>query len=229
MSMKPKNIFFFLGSNTGPLANALFLDSIFGQENLPEPPFILAVNHVSIPDGWLISNFMMDCFDMPAWTIGRDDFWIGKRWSNFIGPRLGGIVIDWRCPAKALERAREVLLKKGIIQIFPEGTRNPDKRALCLGKTGVARLALSARVPVVPVGYFGPRVATTFDGIKNFVFKRNLARIVFGKALDFSEYYGKTIDRDLLYEVTDKIMIEIGKLCDKRPRLHVISNPKRTY
>ena len=220
MGIKPKSIFFFLGSNIRPLANALFLDRVLGQENLPEPPFILAVNHVSIPDGWLITGLMMDYFGIPAWTIGRDDFWIGKRWSNFIGPRLGGIVIDWRKPDKVLDKAREILMKKGIIQIFPEGTRNPDPRALCLGKTGVARLALESKAPVVPVGYLGPKIATTLDGIKNFVFNRNLARIIFGSPIDFSGYYGKNISCELLYETTDKIMIEIGALCGKRPRLH---------
>jgi len=153
---------------------------------------------------------------------GRDDFWLGEKWSNFIGPRLAGIIVDWRNPSKALKKAHEVLSSGGIVGIFPEGTRNPDQQALCLGKTGVARLALSTKAPVVPVGYFGPKIATTFDVIKNFIFKRNLARIEFGKPLDFSEYYGKTIDRKLLYKVTDKIMIEIGALCDKRPRLHTI-------
>lgn len=218
--MIPKSIFFSLGIKLNKLANALFLDKFEGVENLPEPPFILAVNHVSIPDGWLISALMVDKFGLPAWTVSRDDFWLHPKWSNYIGPRLGGIIIDWRAPYKALDKAHEILINKGIVQIFPEGTRNPDLRALCLGKTGIARLALSAKVPVIPVGYFGPNIATTWDAIKNFVLKRNLAHIKFGKALDFSDYYGKTISRDVLYEITDKIMIEIAKLCDKRPRLH---------
>ncbi|MBU2575657.1 1-acyl-sn-glycerol-3-phosphate acyltransferase [Patescibacteria group bacterium] len=222
MNIKPKSIFFFLASNIRHIVYAVFLGKVEGIENLPKPPFILALNHVSIPDAWLVTNLMISRFKIPAWIIGRDDFWLGKIWSNFIGPRLGGIIIDWREPHKALERAHEILLKKGIVGIFPEGTRNSDPRALCLGKTGAARLALSAKVPVVCVGYFGPKIATTFEAIKNFVFKRNLARIVFGKPLDFSEYYGKTIDRELLYEATDKIMVQIGALCGKRPRLHNI-------
>jgi len=222
MNIIPKNIFYFLESNMRYIVNAIFLGKVEGIENLPEPPFIIASNHVSIPDGWLISNLIISRFKIPAWFFARDDFWIGTRWANFIGPRIGGIIIDWRKPYKSLEIAHEILFKKGIIGIFPEGTRNPDAKALCLGKTGAARLALSAKVPVVPVGYFGPKIVTTFDVIKNFIFKRSITKIIFGKPIDFSDYYGKTIDYKLLYKATNNIMIEIGALCNKRPRLHKI-------
>lgn len=220
MKLVPKNLFYFLVSNLQCIVEAIFLGNAKGLDNLPKPPFILAANHVSIPDGWLISGLMIKKFGMPAWFIVRDDFWLGPIWSNFVANCLGGLVIDWNNPSSILDRAREVLSSQGIIAIFPEGSRNTNTKELMLGKTGVARMALGAKCPVVPVGYFGPSIATTLDGIKNFVLKRNLANIVFGDPIDFSDYYDKTITRDVLYEITDKIMIEIGNLSNKKPILH---------
>ena len=47
------------------------------------------------------------------------------------------------------------LLKEGqLLGIYPEGTRSPDGR-LYKGKTGVARMALEAGVPVVPLVMIG--------------------------------------------------------------------------
>ncbi len=44
----------------------------------------------------------------------------------------------------------------GFVAIFPEGHRSPDGR-LYKGHTGVARLALTANAPIIPVGAFRTR------------------------------------------------------------------------
>ncbi len=223
MDITPKNNWYIIGRKLHYITDPLFLGgNVEGLENLPHPPFIIAANHVSIPDGWMISDLMDYNFGMPAWFIARDDFWLGPWWSKFIGSRLGAIILDWKNPRKVIDESLEVLSLGGIVGIFPEGTRNPNPNILCLGKTGVARIALRSKCPVVPVGYFGPKVTTTWEGIKYFIIKRDLARIIFGKPIDFSKYYDKKETTNFLYRVTDEIMIEIGKLCGKRARLHNI-------
>ena len=47
----------------------------------------------------------------------------------------------------ALETGLRVLGEGNLLGIYPEGTRSPDGR-LYRGKTGVARMALEAGVPV---------------------------------------------------------------------------------
>ena len=43
-----------------------------------------------------------------------------------------------------------MLAAAALLGIYPEGTRSPDGR-LYRGRTGVARMVLEARVPVIPV------------------------------------------------------------------------------
>lgn len=204
-----------------PFVNALFTNSIEGIANLPlAGPYILAANHESMPDSWVMSNIIFASQNTKVWFIARDNFWFARWWVRLVGPLLGSLLIDWRSPAKVLDKALAVLRRQEVVGIFPEGTRNPDKRSLVLGKTGVARLALEARCPVVPVGYIGQPIESVWDVFKIYVWKRQKSRIIIGQPIDLSAYYDKLITRELLYEVTDKIMIEIGKLCGKKPRLH---------
>jgi 1-acyl-sn-glycerol-3-phosphate acyltransferase len=74
----------------------------------------------------------------------------------------------------------------------------------------VARLALEARVPVIPTAMIGgfefqppgriaPRLAIR-------------PGVVFGKPLDFSRYYGLEQDHMVLRAMTDEIMYELMKL-----------------
>ena len=105
--------------------------------------------------------------------------------------------------AEADPRARA-----SLFGIYPEGTRSHDGR-LYRGKTGVARLALETKVPVVPVAVVGTDVVAP-PGKKFGAFTRPVVR--FGKPLDFSRYEGLENDRFILRSITDEIMYEIMRL-----------------
>ena len=61
---------------------------------------------------------------------------------------------DPRAALGSLDTALEVLGRGEAFGLYPEGTRSRDGR-LYRGRTGVAHLALTAGVPVVPVGLVG--------------------------------------------------------------------------
>jgi 1-acyl-sn-glycerol-3-phosphate acyltransferase len=82
----------------------------------------------------------------------------------------------------ALASATRILDAGELFGIYPEGTRSHDGR-LYRGKTGVARLALETRVPVIPVAVVGTDVVAP-PGKKFGSFTRPVVR--FGKPLDFS-------------------------------------------
>jgi 1-acyl-sn-glycerol-3-phosphate acyltransferase len=73
----------------------------------------------------------------------------------------------------------------------------------------VARLALQAGVPVIPVAMIGT------DKVQP-IGKRlpNIRRIgmIFGEPLDFSSYRDQAEDRDVQRKVTDQIMFELMRL-----------------
>jgi 1-acyl-sn-glycerol-3-phosphate acyltransferase len=101
-------------------------------------------------------------------------------------------------------------LKAGkVVGIYPEGTRSPDGR-LYRGKTGVARMALEAQVPVIPVSIAGtPEVMPLEAKVPRL---GGRPTIEFGKPLAFERYYDRARDRFVLRSVTDEIMYEIMML-----------------
>jgi len=111
-----------------------------------------------------------------------------------------------RASADGLRPVYEALAGGGVVGIFPEGTRSHDGR-LYRGRTGVARLALGARVPVIPVGFFNTEFRRGPFGIP--LMKKPGIRI--GKPLDFSDHFGST-EGSVYREVTDSVMTAIQEL-----------------
>ena len=196
----------------GPFLKLVFRPQVEGAENVPdEGPAILASNHLSYAD-WL---FMPLTLPRRVTFVAKAEYfstpglkgWFQKKF--FAGS--GQVPID-RSGATAAEgalsAAKRILGQGELFGIYPEGTRSHDGR-LYRGKTGVARLALESKVPVVPVAVLGTDLLAppgkTFGTITRPVVR-------FGKPLDFSRYEGLENDRFILRSITDEIMYEIMRL-----------------
>jgi len=196
----------------GPVLKLVFRPQTEGAEHVPEEgPAILASNHLSYAD-WL---FMPLTLTRRVTFVAKAEYftspgikgWFQKKF--FSG--AGQVPID-RTGANAAEgalaAADKILAAGQLFGIYPEGTRSHDGR-LYRGKTGVARLALETRAPVIPVAVLGTdKVAP--PGKKFGTFTRPGVR--FGKPLDFSRYEGMENDRYILRAITDEIMYEIMQL-----------------
>jgi len=189
----------------GPLLKVLYRPKARGLENVPaDGPVIFAANHVSFMD----SLFIPLVLKRRVVYLGKSDYfdsaktrWFFKMVNVIPVKRDGGTAGEAAIQAGVRE------LRKGlVVGIYPEGTRSPDGR-LFRGKTGVARMALLANAPVIPVGVFGTRELQPPD--RKMPKMSGRVQIVFGKPLSFERFEGQDRDRFVLRSVTDEILYEI--------------------
>jgi 1-acyl-sn-glycerol-3-phosphate acyltransferase len=189
----------------GPLLKGVYRPRAKGVGNIPRSgPFILAANHISFVD----SLFMPLLCPRPVVFLGKADYFekARTRWFfqgvNMIPVRREG----GSAGEAAIQAGIEALRQGRVVGIYPEGTRSPDGR-LYRGKTGVARMALEARVPVIPVAIRGTDEVMPLDS----KLPRLSGKVVveYGKPLRFVRYYDRARDRFVLRSVTDEIMYEI--------------------
>src|SRR5207253_9544510 len=109
----------------------------------------------------------------------------------------------------AMDAARQALREGNLLCIYPEGTRSPDGR-LYKGHTGVARLALGDRVPVLAVAMIGTREAQPIGQVWPKWFSPITIR--FSPPMDFDRYASRAEDPTALRSITDEIMFELRAL-----------------
>lgn len=196
----------------GPIIRMIFRPRAEGVENVPSTgPAILASNHLSYSD-WL---FMPLVVSRRVSFVAKAEYFTTpgiKGWfQRHFFKGTGQIAID-RSGADAAQgaliSAKRVLANGELFGIYPEGTRSHDGR-LYRGRTGVARLALEADVPVIPVAVIGTDVVAPPGKIFG---RFTRPQVRFGEPLDFSRYEGLIDDRYILRAITDEIMYEIMKL-----------------
>jgi 1-acyl-sn-glycerol-3-phosphate acyltransferase len=189
----------------GPLLRLMYRPKVKGLENIPKDgPAILVANHQSFLDDLLL----------PLVVPGRKVVFLAKadyfdkwylRWF-FKGANVIPVRRESHSASEdALRAGVRALRDNKLVGIFPEGTRSPDGR-LYRGKTGVARMALEAQVPVIPVAISGTYQLMPYD---RKIPRPGRVQLRFGKPLRFERHYETPADRFVLRSVTDEIMYEI--------------------
>ena len=197
----------------GVMLKIIFRPWAVGARNVPrQGPVILASNHLSFSDHF----FGPLPLRRQVIFLAKAEYFTGRGLKGLISKAffsgLGQIPVDRHGGAAsegAIQAGLRVLAEGKLLGIYPEGTRSPDGR-LYRGKTGIARLALEARVPVVPCAMVG-----TFEFMPSGQIRPNFRirpGVRFGEPLDFSRFYGQASDRRVLRAVTDEVMRAIGEL-----------------
>lgn len=189
----------------GPVLRLMFRPKVSGLENVPmSGPALLAANHVSFLDDLMLPLVVRKRKVVFLAKADYFDKWY-LRWF-FKGANVIPVRRESKSASEAALNTGVQALRGGqLVGIFPEGTRSPDGR-LYRGKTGVARMALEARVPVIPVGLVGTFETMPYDRKMP---KPGRVEIRFGKPLTFERHYEVPTDRFVLRSVTDEIMYEI--------------------
>ncbi len=186
----------------------IWLKKVVGLENVPKNKvFIVAANHQSYLDHFIIQSTLIHYLNKKIHYLAKKEHfkkYFERKWHQHVG----AIPIDRQAGGKdALKWAVHALNKGKVIGMYPEGTRTLTGK-MQRAKTGVARLALAARVPVLPVGVRG-----AFDILPKGkrIPKHKRAEMHIGKLMYFESFYGKE-DKGTYRKVTDLIMKEIARL-----------------
>jgi 1-acyl-sn-glycerol-3-phosphate acyltransferase len=200
----------------GPILNILFRPWVRGAENVPKRGgAILASNHLSFVD----SIFLPLKLRRQVTFLAKSDYFTGKGFKGalirWFFKATGQLPID-RSGGKASEDSLNtglgVLERELLLGIYPEGTRSPDA-TLYRGRTGIARMVLEAKVPVIPVAMIDTEkvmpIGQKYPNIQR-------VGVVIGDPLDFSRFAGMEGERAVLRSVTDQIVYRIMRLSGQR-------------
>jgi len=141
-----------------PLLKAVWRPTVTGIDHVPRTGgVILASNHLSFVDSVAIPSVA----PRKVVFLAKHDYFTGTglkgRLQRMWFEGMGMLPVDrddTKAALSSLDTALEVLGRGEAFGIYPEGTRSRDGR-LYRGRTGVAHLALTAGVPIVPVGLRG--------------------------------------------------------------------------
>jgi 1-acyl-sn-glycerol-3-phosphate acyltransferase len=154
--MRPSLLYNVVGVLSWPLLHGLYRLEVSGTENLPaDGGYVLACNHVSNFDPWPLG--------MPLWPsrflrfMAKSElYWWPLR---LVLDNAGAFPVrrgqrDVQAIATAVALARD----GHVVAMFPEGTRRQKglvKRFDARPRSGAARIALEAGVPLVPAAVKG--------------------------------------------------------------------------
>ncbi len=185
-----------------------------GGENLPRTGgFIAAANHATELDALTFAHYLFD--------HGYEPRILAKR-SLFTAPVLGWVLRATRmipvdrgsaAAARSIQAASDQLGDGACVAIFPEGTitRDPDLWPM-EAKTGLARIALASRLPVVPIAQWGAHEVLGRYGRVLKPFPRKRVQVVAGPPVDLSDLYDRPLDSATLREVMNRVMDAITEL-----------------
>jgi 1-acyl-sn-glycerol-3-phosphate acyltransferase len=193
--VRPSPFYLFIGAVSLPLVYGLYRLRADGAANLPTSGgFVLAANHVSNFDPWPLA--------IPLWPRRYVRFMAKSElywWplGSIITAAGGFPVRRGERDVEAIRKAVELAHEGHVIAMFPHGTRQRKglvKRYQPRPHTGAARIALDARVPLIPAAIAGTDRLTRLGPW----------RVRYGKPLDIDGLDAK--------QATDTLMAEIDRL-----------------
>lgn len=192
-------------------ARLLFQLNVQWHTPLPDGPKIIAPNHPSTTDPFLITLLTQE----PINILIHETLFKVPVFGRYLR-RAGHVPVAAAQGRAAFDAAHRLLEAGHTVAIFPEGAISPLNGGFARPHTGVARLALSTGAPVLPVGISLDRarihlIETPVDGtteVGTWYFGGPYA-ITVGEPLRFA---GDAEDRALVRAVTGRIMQQIGEL-----------------
>jgi 1-acyl-sn-glycerol-3-phosphate acyltransferase len=199
---RPSPLYLLIGVLSYPVLRGLYRFRAAGLERVPATGgYVLAANHLSNADPWPLGMALFPHRYL-RFMAKSELFWFP------LGPFIGAC---GAFPVRRGERDQDAiatavrLCREGqVVVMFPEGTRRAKglrKRREARWRSGAARIALEAGVPLVPAGIRGT------DGLSRLAGQR----VVFGDPIEVGDLAGMPID-DAAHAATERLSATIGAL-----------------
>jgi len=190
---------------------------VIGAENVGEDPnTVLLPNHQSMIDGFLVGYAV---FFPRSLLKPQLQPWMPAAYENFFANPLMRFFSDnWKClPVRegrkdfgAMKRM-EACLRKGIMIVFPEGTRSRTG-GLLPPRSGIGFVMLRAKAKAIPVCMDGMDRTLPVGSVWPRLFRT--IYLYYGPPVDLSEFFGKAPDRETAKAAIDKVFGQVGR-CKK--------------
>ena len=200
--MESTPFYVFVGIVSWPVMKFLFRLEAHGVENVPERGgCVLAANHTSNFDPWPLG--------FPLWPH-RQLYFMAKveLFNPVLGPplRAGGAfpVRRGESDVQAVETAVRLCREGRVVTMFPEGTRKSKglaKKFEHRPRSGSARIALAAGVPLVPAAIKGTDRLSRVARLK----------VAYGEPVRVDDL-GDRVPREAAQVATDRLMERIYEL-----------------
>ena len=185
-----------------------------GLEHIPRTGgVVVAANHISHIDP-IYSALAVHLAGRVPRFLAKDSLWRVPGLGALLRATAQIPVFRGTADAKASLRDGTAALQEGkVLIVYPEGTISRDPAHWPMQpRTGVARLALGSRAPVVPVVHWGTH--DVLDGYRKRFrpLPRTTVTVRCGEPVDLSAYRDRPVDAVVLREVTDLIMGSVRDL-----------------
>ena len=188
-----------------------------GAEHLQrEGGYIAAANHMTNIDPLTFAHFLWDNGVAPKILAKSSLFTIPVVGRILAATGQIPVVRNSAEAGRSLEAAAAALAAGEVVAVFPEGTltRDPDLWPMT-GKTGIARLALMSRAPVVPIAQWGPQdLLGRYSKVLR-PFPRKRVVVVAGPPVDLSDLYDRAGESVVLREATERVMAAITAMLEE--------------
>ncbi|HVS84700.1 MAG TPA: lysophospholipid acyltransferase family protein [Gaiellaceae bacterium] len=201
--MRPAPAYSFIALLSWPLLRFVYRLRVTGRENVPASGgLVLACNHVSSFDPWPLG--------IPLWPARFLRFMAKSElyWWPLTLVLAGAGAFPVRRgqrDVEAIETAVRLAREGNAIAMFPEGTRREKglvKRFEARPRTGAARIALEAGVPLVPAAVAGTDRLTRLGAL----------RVAYGEPVPIDDLRGHEDSAAAAQEATVRLMERIYEL-----------------
>ncbi len=184
---------------------------VYGQENIPEGPALLASNHVSFYDPPLIGTATPEEIHYLAGEHLYHNPLLRLIITNLNAHPIHGSTND----LSTFKLICHLLNEGDKVVIFPEGARSEDGQ-LAEIKSGVGMLALRSEAPIVPIYINGAFKVWPIQ--KSFPKPWGKIRLIFGKPIDWRPY--SAMEKKEAYEAisqdVEKAILELKQSLTSR-------------